>query len=123
MVLEFMIFSCSGFSHGKIQSVKLLQTQGGETCNAIVAFMDIKSASKAHNSENVIDGVVVQTQYSEPGATISHRVPVSVTRTHHEPGIHSTVTAVKKDVSSTTGTLGFVSQRNVTGRFANKQEG
>jgi len=85
--------------------------------------MDIKSASKAHNSENIIDGVVVQTQYSEPGATITHRVPVSVTRTHQEPGIQSTVTAVKKDASSTAATLGFASQRNVTGRFPNKQEG
>lgn len=40
--------------------------------------MDIKSASKAHNSENSLDGVIVQTQYSEPSAV--GRPNVTVTR-------------------------------------------
>lgn len=46
---------------------------------AIVAFMDIKSASKAQNCENKLDGTVLQTQYSEPSAT---GTGVTVTRPH-----------------------------------------
>ncbi|ELU06100.1 hypothetical protein CAPTEDRAFT_212696 [Capitella teleta] len=65
--------------HGKIQSVKLLASKDdGAVKSAVVAFMDIRSASKAQNSENKLDGNVLQTQYSEPSAVGSG---VTVTRT------------------------------------------
>ena len=53
----------SFFRYGKIQSVKFIEDENGKA--AIVAFMDIKSASKAHSSSNEIGGNVVHTEYSE----------------------------------------------------------
>ena len=52
------------FRYGKIQCVTILPGDGGPR-SAIVAFMDIKSAEKAHKSENTLDGTPLQTQYSE----------------------------------------------------------
>ena len=43
--------------YGKIQSVKFVDEDGGLRA-AVVAFMDIKSASKAHGAENNISGKV-----------------------------------------------------------------
>lgn len=64
------------FSHcryGRVQSVKLLPPRAkddgdgpaGGYC-AAVAFMDIKSASKAHASENSLDDRCLVTDYYEP---------------------------------------------------------
>ena len=77
-ILIIFVHLLSAFRYGKIQSVKLLEagSDGKPTC--IVAFMDIKSASKAHNADNEIEGALVHTQYSEPTATGS---TVTVTRT------------------------------------------
>ena len=52
-----------------MQSVKFVQRQDTDKLDAVLAFMDIKSAAKAHNSENVIDGILVKTQYNEPIAS------------------------------------------------------
>ena len=51
------------YRYGKIQSVKFISDDGGKA--AVVAFMDIKSASKAHGLENKIEGKIVETQYTE----------------------------------------------------------
>ncbi|XP_061196466.1 msx2-interacting protein-like [Saccostrea echinata] len=68
--------------YGKIQSVKLHHRENEEGSSAIVAFGDIKSASKAHGAENKIDGNVLSTEYSEGSATGS-----AVTRTvEQRPG-------------------------------------
>ena len=54
------------YRYGKIQSVKILpQKENERTTSATVAFMDIKSASKAHNTDNNIDAVRIITEYSE----------------------------------------------------------
>ena len=63
-----MVFLCS---YGKIQGVKLLPGQDGEKPCALVAFMDIKSASKAHDSEIVIGGVKVATEYNESSVSVT----------------------------------------------------
>ena len=52
--------------YGKIQSVKLqpaAKDNDTATSTATVAFMDIRSASKAHNSKNTIDSNVLRTEY------------------------------------------------------------
>lgn len=66
------------FRYGKIQSVKLHGKKNAtdEIISATVAFIDIRSASKAHNSENRLENNVLNTEYSEGHATGS-----AVTRT------------------------------------------
>ncbi|VVD01200.1 unnamed protein product [Leptidea sinapis] len=64
--------------YGRVQSIKLLgrmenaTTGAGGNINsgvcATVAFMDIKSASKAHNIEHVLDERTLTTEYYEPAA-------------------------------------------------------
>lgn len=70
------------FSYGRVQNVKLLgRTENTNACAsavtsasataglcATVAFMDIKSASKAHNAEHVLDERTLTTEYYEPAA-------------------------------------------------------
>lgn len=65
-------------SYGRVQNVKLLgrteSTSAPTTTGAVsgvcatVAFMDIKSASKAHNAEHVLDERTLTTEYYEPAA-------------------------------------------------------
>ncbi|KAK6176222.1 hypothetical protein SNE40_014546 [Patella caerulea] len=85
--------------YGKIQSVRVhngKENEGGAT----VAFMDIKSAAKAHNAENNIDGSVVQTEYCEGTATGS-----VVTRTREpERGTYHATTP-RSSSSTTTATF------------------
>lgn len=66
--------------YGRVQNVKLLgRTENASAlagasaisgCGicATVAFMDIKSASKAHNAEHVLDDRTLTTEYYEPAA-------------------------------------------------------
>ncbi|XP_046969369.1 protein split ends-like isoform X1 [Vanessa cardui] len=64
--------------YGRVQNVKLLgrmespsaSTNGAANSGvcATVAFMDIKSASKAHNIEHVLDERTLTTEYYEPAA-------------------------------------------------------
>ncbi|XP_045451498.1 msx2-interacting protein-like [Melitaea cinxia] len=64
--------------YGRVQNVKLLgrmespsaTTNGSANSGvcATVAFMDIKSASKAHNVEHVLDERTLTTEYYEPAA-------------------------------------------------------
>ena len=84
--------------YGKIQTVNVQpQKDDDRTTVAVVAFMDIKSASKAHNSENVIDGLSVQTGYNEPtaaatAAVATTRTPepdTSVTSREHRPSAYA----------------------------------
>ena len=84
VLIIFCIFFL--FRYGKIQSVKLVSQKDVERPSATVAFMDIKSASKAHNTVNKLDGVPVLTEYSEPTATGS---TVTITRTHDPEGATS----------------------------------
>ena len=49
--------------------MKVLAAKENERPGAIIAFMDIKSASKARGTPNELDGVHLVTEYSEPGAT------------------------------------------------------
>ncbi|XP_014262503.1 protein split ends isoform X3 [Cimex lectularius] len=60
--------------YGRVQSVKLLgrsskdeENSSGGVC-ATVSFMDIKSAAKAHHSEQKLDERVLTTEYHEPAA-------------------------------------------------------
>ncbi|XP_026321220.1 protein split ends isoform X3 [Hyposmocoma kahamanoa] len=64
--------------YGRVQNVKLLgrtestnaptTTGAASGVCATVAFMDIKSASKAHNAEHVLDERTLTTEYYEPAA-------------------------------------------------------
>jgi len=51
------------FRYGRVQSVKL-----GSDGSAAVAFMDIKSAAKAHNAEHTLEDHKLTTEYYEPSA-------------------------------------------------------
>uniref|UniRef100_A0A1B6D8R2 Msx2-interacting protein n=1 Tax=Clastoptera arizonana TaxID=38151 RepID=A0A1B6D8R2_9HEMI len=57
--------------YGRVQSVKLLprgkDDEGSGVC-ATVSFMDIKSASKAHNNEQKLEDRTLSTEYHEPAA-------------------------------------------------------
>lgn len=57
--------------YGRVQSVKLLprskDEEGTGVC-ATVSFMDIKSASKAHNNEQKLEDRALSTEYHEPAA-------------------------------------------------------
>ncbi|XP_076261467.1 spen family transcriptional repressor split ends isoform X4 [Rhynchophorus ferrugineus] len=69
-----------GQRYGRVQSVKLLprvsEEKTGEVSMACtVAFMDIKSASKAHNAELKIDDRTLNTEYYEPAAIPSAASP------------------------------------------------
>ena len=85
------------------------QKDDDRTTCAVVAFMDIKSASKAHSSDNVIDGQSAQTGYNEPTATAA---VVTATRTPDSD------TSVSSREHRTSG----YSQR-VTGRYPARAEG
>ncbi|KAG5883270.1 hypothetical protein JTB14_018116 [Gonioctena quinquepunctata] len=66
--------------YGRVQSVKLLprcteEKTGEITMACTVAFMDIKSASKAHNAELKIDDRTLNTEYYEPAAIPSAALP------------------------------------------------
>lgn len=58
--------------YGKVQSVKILPKKdddNGTSVSATVAFIDIKSAAKAHNAENKIEERILKTDYYEPPAS------------------------------------------------------
>ena len=76
------------FRYGKVQSVKILaKNNSSSKCDdnsagnsgltggalngvsATVAFIDLKSAAKAHNSENKIEERTLKTDYYEPPAS------------------------------------------------------
>lgn len=70
--------------YGRVQSVRLLprtpEEKTGEVQMACtVAFMDIKSAAKAHNAEPKIDDRTLSTKYYEPAAIPSAAAPHSGT--------------------------------------------
>ncbi|XP_076358509.1 LOW QUALITY PROTEIN: uncharacterized protein LOC143251056 [Tachypleus tridentatus] len=54
--------------YGKVQSVKILAKKDEDTSTvaATVAFIDIRSAAKAHNADNKIDERTLKTDYYEP---------------------------------------------------------
>jgi len=52
--------------YGKVQSVKLTRENSNNDCSATIAFNDIKSASKAHSAENIIEECKLETNYFEP---------------------------------------------------------
>ncbi|GIY27457.1 hypothetical protein CDAR_240701 [Caerostris darwini] len=61
--------------YGKVQSVKILPKKEEESGScATVAFIDIKSAAKAHNADNKIDDRTLKTDYYEPQATASSAI-------------------------------------------------
>ncbi|XP_050298121.1 protein split ends isoform X2 [Anthonomus grandis grandis] len=66
--------------YGRVQSVKLLPRVSEEKTGEVqmactVAFMDIKSAAKAHNAELKIDDRTLNTEYYEPVAIPSAASP------------------------------------------------
>ncbi|XP_045477804.1 protein split ends isoform X2 [Harmonia axyridis] len=70
--------------YGRVQSVKLLprstkEETGESTMACTVAFMDIKSASKAHNTEHKVDDRTLTTEYYEPAAIPSSASPQTTT--------------------------------------------
>ncbi|XP_050524813.1 protein split ends isoform X2 [Daktulosphaira vitifoliae] len=69
--------------YGRVQSVKILARSkeevalGGSGVCATVSFMDIKSASKAHNVEQKLDDRCLSTEYHEPAAIPSASPTIS----------------------------------------------
>lgn len=72
--------------YGRVQSVKLLprakDDEGSGIC-ATVSFMDIKSASKAHNNEQKLEERVLSTEYHEPAAIPGSGPPLYSQRFSH----------------------------------------
>jgi hypothetical protein len=87
--------------------VKLRKEAGNP--GALVAFTDIKSASKAHKTENEIDSVILQTEYSEPTAS----------------GIAIASRTVEPDPPGTTRTssTSYTQPRTVPGRYTPSRPG
>ena len=79
MIYSLILFIFSHFRFGRVQSVKILGHNkddgdgGGEA--ATVAFMDIKSANKAHSVEHKIEDRLLKTDYYDPS---SFNVPGSI---------------------------------------------
>ena len=102
------------FRYGKVQSVKILPRKSDENnslsstnqsnvnsntnsnshlassysngISATVAFIDIKSASKAHNSENKIEERTLKTDYYEPPASSTSSSAIFI---HEREDAHS----------------------------------
>ena len=73
--LHFLFLPCR---FGRVQSVKILKQKGGgdhhglDACtNATVAFMDIKSANKAHSVEHKLEDRLLRTDYYDPSSSNS----------------------------------------------------
>jgi hypothetical protein len=64
------LFFSSAFRFGRVQSVKILKKNDDSDTSgaATVAFMDIKSANIAFNTEQKIDDRVLRTDYYDPSA-------------------------------------------------------
>ena len=74
--IKLIYFSFWYFRFGRVQSVKILKPKGGgdhhglDACtNATVAFMDIKSANKAHSVEHKIEDRLLRTDYYDPSSS------------------------------------------------------
>ena len=82
---------CSRF--GRVQSVKILKQKGGgdhhglDACtNATVAFMDIKSANKAHSVEHKLEDRLLRTDYYDPSNSNSYNTNSNSTTTGGSSG-------------------------------------
>ena len=65
-ICSFSVF----FRYGRIDKVKVLTKRNPDDgVQAVVAFVDIRSAQKAHNSINMWGDKQLQTSYSEPAGT------------------------------------------------------
>lgn len=94
----WLIISTRVFCHryGRVQSVKILARSkeevvlGASGVCATVSFMDIKSASKAHNVEQKLDDRSLSTEYHEPAAipSASPTMPPHLYPTPTRPYIH-----------------------------------
>lgn len=73
------------FRYGRVESVKILPKRSAEGGRAaFVDFVDIRSATKAHESVNRISDRELRTDYNEPSGT-----PSSISRMHHDPPARS----------------------------------
>lgn len=67
--------------YGRVQSVKVLAKNKEDEVNtnglcATIAFIDIKSASKAHSGDNKVDERTLKTEYYEPISTTSSAIHI-----------------------------------------------
>lgn len=99
-VWRWLIFTCFVCRrYGRVQSVKILARSkeevalGGSGVCATVSFMDIKSASKAHNMEQKLDDRCLSTEYHEPAAipSASPTIPSHLYPAPTRPYIHGWV--------------------------------
>ncbi|GFW41149.1 hypothetical protein TNCV_841892 [Trichonephila clavipes] len=73
--------------YGKVQSVKILPKKEEESgACATVAFIDIKSAAKAHNADNKIDDRTLKTDYYEPPASSTASSAIYIHERDHGHG-------------------------------------
>jgi len=95
--------------HGKIQSVKLVRCdaaapscpseRGSSSVGAVVAFMDIRCASRAHDSVNVLAGTTLQTTYTETSSSPPAVLPLPLPATTQTT---TTDTITRRGQASTT---------------------
>ena len=105
VMIDMSVYVCR---HGKIQSVRLVPVgSDARTCSgsasasasggggAVVAFMDIRCASRAHDSVNTIDGSTLITMYNESSTTPAPvlSVPVAVPVAVQVPASSAPVTS------------------------------
>jgi len=111
--------------HGRVQSVKLLSddklcpNNGGQLRsikNATVAFIDIRSASKALRNVRAICGQPIEIQYHEPGSVASHN---SIRSTELQTPVDSAsissdscVVPINNSINQSSPTLGVGSGNN-----------
>ena len=108
------------FRYGKIHRVNILPEKDNDKPCAIVAFMDIKCASKAQSSTNTLNGVPICTEYSEPTASGGL---VKITRAPHPPPPAETDSRPQAGTSDRASGVTPETQRNYPANLANKQQG
>ena len=84
-------YSLINFRFGRVQSVKILSHNKDEEGEAAtVAFMDIKSANKAHSIEHKIEDRLLKTDYYDPSSFMDSNCDRNssprVTPEDHGPG-------------------------------------
>lgn len=93
--------------YGRVQSVKLLvkkeEDQNG-VC-ATVAFIDIKSASKAHGADNKIDDWTLKTDYYEPQTPSTASSAIHIHERDDNPLLRANSSGVTSSSSAPSGTL------------------
>nr|CAB3266529.1 msx2-interacting protein [Phallusia mammillata] len=96
--------------YGRIEKVKVLSKRGSDgEVQAVVAFVDLRSAQKAHNAVNTIGDKQLQTNYSEQAAMTStsrHDSSPLAGNRHSQSATHRGYTSHRSDSKTSEGHAG-----------------